>query len=111
MNSQEIKQFLFKKLVDERAFWSYDMSAVTSIPDDMLIAETLIHLDIEEINLLFKVFSKQKIKSVWLDQLVVQGKYYGDMNRLYAWFYFDIKKPERYLKSMITRHYTKLSKL
>jgi len=111
MDNKEIKRSLFKKLIEEKAFWSYDMDSQESVPDDVLIAETLIHLDIEEINLLFKIFGKQKVKQVWLDQLVVQDDYYKELNRLYAWFYFDIKNPERYLKSMLTRHYNRLSKL
>lgn len=108
---EKIKQSLFQKLVKERAFWSFDPDTLTSISDETLIAETLIHLDFEDINKLFKIFGKTKMKKVWLEQLVPQGDYYKELNRLYSWFYFDIKYPDRYLKSMMTRHYNKLSAL
>ncbi len=108
---QEEKQVLFNKLKEENAFWSYDMKGVNSVPDDVLIAETLIHLDIPDINKLFKLYGKQKVKQVWLEQLVPQGDYYKELNRLYSWLYFDIKNPDRYLKSMLTRHYNKLAVL
>lgn len=111
MNNNELKQSLLEKLIKEKAFWSYNMDSVKSISDDVLIAETLIHLDIEEINQLFQIFSKQKIRKVWLEQLVIQGDYYKELNRLYAWFYFDIKNPDRYLKSVVSRHYNKLLEL
>lgn len=106
---QKGKQELFDKLMEENAFWSYDMKGVSSIPDDVLIAESLIHLDIPEINKVMKLFGKRKVKRVWLDRLVIEGDYYKELNRLFSWMYFDIKYPDRYLKAMLTRHYNKLA--
>lgn len=40
--------------------------------------------------------------------MVVQGDYYYSLNRFIAWYYFDIRYPDRYLKAMMTRHLNKL---
>ena len=96
------------KLIEAGAFWSYDEVSVRSnITDSQLIEAALIRLDIEDIDLLFILFPKQKIKKVWLDKLVVQGDFYYSLNRFYAWF--DIRYPDRYLKSMQTRHLSRLT--
>ncbi|MDL2257107.1 hypothetical protein LJC06_02745 [Bacteroidales bacterium OttesenSCG-928-I14] len=103
------KQQILDKLIEENAFWSYDMKGDVAVPDEVLIGESLIRLDIPEINKVIKLFGKKKVKQVWLNQLVVQGDYYKDLNRFLSWMYFDIKKPDVYLKSMLTRHYNKLA--
>lgn len=110
MNNKDIKNDLYQMLLADHAFWSFDMSSQTDIPDDILIEKTIIHLDIEEIVLLFKVFKKPYIKKVWRDKIVIQGDYYRDLNRLMAWMFFDIKQPERYIKTVITKHLNKLYK-
>ncbi len=92
------------------AFWSYDRTSVrSSITDRQLIEETLIRLDIDDINLLFELFPMRKIKKVWLGTMVIQGDYYYSLNRFFAWYYFNIRYPDRYLKSMQTRHLSKFT--
>jgi len=98
-----IKQKLFKKLLFENCFWSYDMTKTEMIDDNMLILKTLIHLDIEDINLLFLVFSKEKIKKIWREEMAIQGEYYYTLNLFLAWFYFGVKKPSSYLKMIETK--------
>ena len=111
VDNKKIKQSLFKKLTRENAFWSYDMKGIGSVPDDVLIAQSLIYLDIDDINNLFLIYDKEKIKKVWREKIVIQGDYYNDLNLLLSWLYFDIKKPDAYLKSVLTRHYKKIAKL
>ena len=53
------------------------------------IALTMRHLDIDEINLLFKLFSKERIKSAWKRILVPEGEYLYTLNRFFAWYYFQ----------------------
>jgi len=110
-DNQEIKEKLYRKLLTVNAFWSFDMSNQKSIPDTVVITKTIVHLDIDEINLLFKVFPKNTIKKIWREELVIQGNYYKDINRLMAWMYFDIKKPDQYIKTIITKHYQKIKAL
>ncbi|MFR3695718.1 MAG: hypothetical protein ACLTW0_06020 [Alistipes ihumii] len=44
-----------------------------------------------------------------MKSMVVQGDYYYSLNRFFAWYYFDIRCPDRYLKSMVTRHLSRLN--
>ncbi|MDE7475813.1 MAG: hypothetical protein K2M71_09325, partial [Duncaniella sp.] len=65
--ANEIKQLLFEQLKEERAFWSYnpDSIAASKISDEQLIALTMRYLDLPEINQLFLIFPKHKIKAAW----------------------------------------------
>lgn len=104
----DLREELIEKLKADICFWSYDKDSIKDIPDDVLIEETLIHLDIPEIRQLFTLFPKKKIKRVWLKRLVPQGQYLYALNRMYAIFLFDIKKPDTYLKAMETRYLNSL---
>ena len=97
MNRQSMKEQLFEKLVKHNSFWSFDMQHLPLAADDIFIEKTLLYLDIEDINMLFKIYPYKKIKQVWIERLAVQGEYYARLNKLLAWMYFDIKQPERYL--------------
>ena len=101
-----IKRMLVDKLMHEKAFWSYAPSSVSSatIDDDMLIAQTMRHLDLDEIKLLFKLFPYEKVKSAWKRLLVPEGDYLYTLNRFFAWYFFKAKRPDAYLKTIQTRH-------
>ena len=92
----------------EHCFWSYNEDSITEIPDDILIEKTLLHLDLEEINQLFSIYPFEKIKRVWLDCLVPQEDYLYTLNRFLAWYYFKAKKPDAYIKSMVTRRLNRM---
>ena len=104
----KIRQSLFRKLKEGNYLWSYDVSQMEAIPDDALIEHVLLYLDIDDINLLFRVFDYRKIKRVWLDRVAPQGAMFRSINVLYAWYYFGAKRPEAYVKSVETRHINKL---
>ena len=106
----DIRSQIVNKLIGAGAFWSYDEASVRNgITDSQLIEATLIRLDIDDIDLLFELFPARKIKKVWLETMVVQGDYYYSLNRFFAWYYFGIRYPDRYLKSMLTRHLSRLT--
>ena len=88
------------------AFWSYNSSGISekTISDEMLIEKSLIHLDIDEITKLFSIFPFKKIKEVWKNQLCIQEPYYHGLNTMLAYLYFDIKNPDRYLKTISKRN-------
>ena len=71
---EDIKRILFDKLIAEKSFWSYDMTGIDMVSDEILILKTLIHLDMHEIDLLFCVFPSSKIKKVWREQMAIQGR-------------------------------------
>jgi len=103
------KQDLRQKLIEQNRLWSFDVSQESSIPDDILIEKTLIYLDIDDINKLFTIYPFKKVKEVWRERLVIQGDYFKRLNRLLAWMYFDIKNPDKYIKTATTLHLYKLS--
>ncbi len=69
-----------------------------------MIALTMRYLDLQEIKLLFRIFSYKKIKDAWKKILVPEGDYLYTLNRFFAWYYFKAKNPDSYLKSLQTRH-------
>ena len=104
-----IREYLINKLIEEKRFWSYNQKSINEhITDDQLIEATLIWLDLDEIDLLFDIFPMQKIKAVWRRTMVRQGDYFYSLNRFFAWYYFGIKRPDRYLKTMTTRYLSSL---
>jgi hypothetical protein len=98
MNKQKIHNDLINKLSKENAFWSYDNFLIDQISDDALIANVLLHLDIDEILCLFKLYPKKKIQQVWKNEMLSQEPMYHGLNRLYAFLFFDIKNPDRYIR-------------
>lgn len=99
MKAQKLKQYLTDKLIEGKFFWSY--AGVTDIPDEVLIEKVLIHLDINDIDILFVIFPWRKIKAVWLKEIIIQDNLYHSMNILFAYLYFHIKKPEEYIERHI----------
>lgn len=99
------KLSLLGQLKKENALWSYDASAIRieDVSDEQLIALTLRHLDLPEIDMLFDIFSFRKVKDVWKNFLIPQGDYLYTMNRFFAWYYFKAKNLDSYFKSLMTR--------
>ncbi len=110
VNREAVKQELLDRLKQEHCFWSYRADTLTDVPDDVLIEKTLRHLDLPEIDSLFTIYSYRQVKQVWLQHLVPQGEYLGTLNRFFAWYYFNAKRPDTYLKAMETRHYNRMMK-
>lgn len=101
MNNR-LKQNYFKKLKQAHAFWSYKQVKINYLEDEVLIENVLIHLDMDDIILLFKYYPKTMIKKVWLERLVRQEPIYHNLNRIIALLFFNIKNPDRYLA--ISKH-------
>lgn len=98
-----IRGLLIRKLQREHVFWSYEKPR--RIRDDILIEKTLVHLDIEDINQLFLLFPKEKIRTVWEEKVLPIGGSYRSVNLLFAYLYFDIKDPEAYLEEQLHKHH------
>lgn len=109
----EVRRQLFSKLKEEKVFWSYAPESVklSKIDNDNLIALTMRHLDLPEIDQLFSVFPISKIKQAWKKFLVPEGDYLYTLNRFFAWYYFESKCPDTYLKTLQTRNLNRISKL
>ncbi|HUX57441.1 MAG TPA: hypothetical protein VMV77_10730 [Bacteroidales bacterium] len=98
VKNDQLRKGLEKKLHEEKAFWSYDKSSIVIIPDDVLIEKVLLHLDIEDIQILFLLFPKRKIQKVWQEAILVREPLYHGLNRLYAFLFFNIEHPDRYIR-------------
>jgi len=111
-NSNKLRQSIFRKLKRENAFWSYNPESVTlrNCDDETLIYKTLVHLDIEEINQLFSIYDKLKIRKVWERELCIQGDYYRRLNKFLAYFYFNIEDPKKYIRKIERRHLKDIEK-
>lgn len=103
----DIRPFLIKKLKQEHCLWSYENDSIQDIPDDVLVELVMLYLDIDEINLLFRLFDYKKVKRAWIENVVAQGERYYNLNYFFAWYYFHAKQPRRYVKSMATRQLKK----
>jgi hypothetical protein len=108
MNADQLYTDLVKKLHEEHAFWSYDTDSLNQIPDDIFIEKVLLYLDIEEIKMLFKLYPKKRIKYVWKDNILSQEPMYHGLNRLYAFLFFNIKDPDRYIRDQKNKRYKSL---
>jgi len=96
-----LKMKLIDRLKDENTFWSFDRTPDADVPDEVLIEKTLLYLDIKDINNLFSLFSEEKIRKIWKDRMLSQEPMYHQLNRLYAFLYFNIKDPDRYIRDYI----------
>jgi len=105
-NRNKLRQSLFRKLKKENSFWSYNQASVSlrNCDDDTLIYNTLVHLDIKEIDQLFSIYEKEKVKEVWEKELCIQGDYYRRLNKFLAVYYFKIDNPEKYIKKIERKH-------
>ena len=94
---------LTEKLKKEHAFWSVEPSSLPVIPDEVLIEKTLLHLDIEDVKSLFMLFPLSRIKALWKEKMLSQEPMYHQMNRLYAFLFFNLKDPDSYIRNYVNQ--------
>lgn len=108
MQKEEIKPYLIKRLKQENAFWSYNVDTIKDVPDNILVELVFLHLDLDDIDRLFEIYSSKFIKKTWMQNVAPLGDRYFVLNKFFAWYYFHAKKPGAYVKSMETRHINKI---
>ena len=91
------KRILWRQLEKMGCLWSYAQNP-KRIDDDLLIEKALLYLEFEDLHKLSALYPMKRIQNVWRERLVSQGDYYGIINWLLAVMFFDIKKPDKYLK-------------
>lgn len=99
----DIRPHLVDKLKQEHCLWSYDNDSIQDIPDDVLVELVMLYLDIDDIDLLFRLFDYKTVKRAWKENVVAQGERYYNLNCFFAWYYFHAKQPRRYVKALATR--------
>ena len=103
----DIKQFLINRLKQKHRLWSYDNDSIQDISNDLLVELVMLYLDIEEIDMLFQLLGYKAVKKAWIENVVAQGERYYNLNYFFAWYYFHVKQPRRYVKAMATRQLNK----
>ncbi len=104
----EVKQQLFDKLMQANAFWSYDNVSIEQLSDELLIEKVFVHLDMDDIAKLFILYHKAYVRKVWQENMAISGDYLFDLNVMIALYYFNIKKPEKFLRQQEQKHLKKL---
>lgn len=107
---QEMRDCLVSKLKASSAFWSYQEVDGSTLSDEDVIENTIVHLDMDEIEMLFSLYGKDAVKMVWKERLACQGEYFHDLNVLMAMYFFNVKKPERYLKRLEYNYFKSLER-
>ena len=90
------REALWRQLEKMGCLWSYAKDA--KVDDELLIEKALLYLEFEDLHKLSDLYPMKQIQGVWRKRLVPQGDYYGIINWLLAAMFFDIKKPDKYLK-------------
>jgi hypothetical protein len=107
MNKAEVKRGLINRLKKANAFWSYQADAIKDVPDDILVELVMLHLDLDDIDKLFDIYPYKFVKKAWIENVVAQGEMYYVLNKFFAWYYFKMKKPGAYVRSMAPRELNK----
>ena len=95
-NISEKRHLVLERIKDNGGFWSY-RGIPEDLDDDSVIEAALMHLDLEDLPLLFGIWSKSHIKRVWKERLVSQGKRMNILNFILAVKLFHINNPDEYI--------------
>lgn len=96
-SKQEKKLLIMEKIKNNGGFWSYS-GIPEHLDDDSVIEASLVHLDLEDLPLLFGIWSKAHIKKIWKERLVSQGKRMDILNYILAVKLFTIHNPDNYIR-------------
>ena len=90
------KVAILEKIKSAGGLWSYQ-GIPEHLDDDSIIEAALVHLDLEDIPMLFNIWSRAHIKRVWKERLVSQGKRMNILNYILAVKVFNINHPDNYI--------------
>ena len=84
------KSLILNKINENGGFWSYS-SIPEHLSDDDIIEKGLVHLEFEDMHLLFEIWSYSHVKKVWKQRLVSQKKRMNILNTLLGILFFNEK--------------------
>ena len=93
---QKRKLGILKKVKAAGGLWSYQ-GIPEHLDDDSIIEAALVHLDLEDMPMLFQIWSKAHIKRIWKERLVSQGRRMNILNYILAVKVFNVNHPDNYL--------------
>ena len=92
------------RVIAPYAFWSYSSVDASKISDENLIEAVLLHGNNPLKFRLFKIFSENKIRSVWEQKLVIQDSRLHILNRKIASELFHINNPEYHIQQAYKKY-------
>lgn len=92
------KRNILSKVKENGGLWSYD-GIPDSFSDDDIIEEGLRNLDLEDMDLLFGLWSPSHIKRVWKQRLVSEGRRSNILNTILGVLFFGMgyEQTQKYL--------------
>lgn len=90
------KLVILRKIKANGGLWSYD-GIPKKLDEDSIIEEALLHLDLEDMPLIFQLWSRAHIKRIWKEKLVSQGSRLNILNFILAVKVFAVNDPDKYL--------------
>lgn len=93
---QKRKLGILEKVKAAGGLWSYQ-GIPEHLDDDSIIEAALVHLDLEDMPMLFQIWSRAHIKRVWKERLVSQGRRMNILNYILAVKVFKVKHPDNYI--------------
>ena len=96
LDMQKRKLGILEKVKAAGGLWSYQ-GIPEHLDDDSIIEAALVHLDLEDLPMLFQIWSRAHIKRVWKERLVSQGRRMNILNYILAVKIFNINHPDNYI--------------
>ena len=90
------KMAILKKIKAAGGLWSYQ-GIPEHLDDDAIIEAALVHMDLEDMPMLLKIWSQSHLKRVWKERLVSQGKRMNILNYILAVKLFGVRHPDNYI--------------
>lgn len=108
---EKAKQQLFYKLRDKGIFWSYSKNIqYENINDSIFIEYVLKYGDFEDIQLIFILFGKRKVKNIWKEKLRSDQRFIK-LNLMIARVFLKLDVESDYFKEVKNARFEKLKLL
>ena len=62
-DKQKLKKELVRRLKKANAFWSYRQDSIKDVPDHILVELVMLHLDLDDIDKLFQIYTYKFVKT------------------------------------------------
>ncbi|HEX8038024.1 MAG TPA: hypothetical protein VF490_02685 [Chryseosolibacter sp.] len=86
------------------AYWSYDQSRLSKVPDSNLIQAVLVYGNDPLRKRLFNIFPSRKIRKVWEKEIVIRGQRFNNLNKKIASDFLHIANPEKYIERAYSKY-------
>lgn len=99
-NSEDViekKKALTQYLDDMGVLWSYRIGENTILSDKELIEKSLTYLELEEMDLLFDIFSYETVRNEWIKEML-PNDYHIILNKILAYLLFGVKDFDEFRK-------------